>query len=335
MENGQNQNQENQQPPNQPEEAADLDSLEAQTTVVEDGNTPPPPETSKKEKPKKRSPIKGLAGRFNIYLLLFVFVIVIAGVVTAISFLRSKQVENESKTTVKTEPLSQEALDQLRQTDVKVGDPKQILSVESNAVFAGRVLIRGGLEVAGEIKAGSPLNLPGITVSGSSVLNELQATLLQVTGNATVQGQLSVQNNLAVSGSGSFGGTLTAARLNIQDLQINGDLQFTRHIDAGGGTPSKADGTALGSGGTSSISGTDTAGTVAINTGGGTSPGCFATITFTQRYNGTPHVVVTPVGSAGGAVDFYINRSSSNFSICTSNAAPAGQSFAFDYIVID
>lgn len=322
-----------------PEEDSAGESLEAQTTQVgssTDATSAPPSSDSEKKKPNKRRLVAGgFAARFNIYLLLFIFLIVVAGVVTGIAFLRNKKAAENSNTTIKTEPLSKEALDQLRQSDVKVGDPKQILSVESNAIFAGQVLIRGGLEVAGEIKAGSPINLPGLTVTGNTLLGQVQANQIQVGGNASIQGQLTVQNNLAVSGSGSFGGTLTAARLNIQDLQLNGDLQFTKHIDAGGGTPGKSDGPALGPGGTSSVSGTDTAGTVAINTGSSTAAGCFVTITFSQRFNGTPHVVVTPIGVAGGPVQYYLNRSTNNFSICTANAAPAGQSFAFDYIVID
>ncbi|MGI9027268.1 MAG: hypothetical protein ACR2FM_00255, partial [Candidatus Saccharimonadales bacterium] len=291
-------------------------------------------DTPQDGKKKKRS-AKGFLAKFNVYLLLFVFLIVIAGVVTAISVIKSRQISKTEDNQVKTEPLSQEALEQLRQTDVKVGDPKQILSVESNAIFAGRVLIRGGLEVAGEIKAGAPLNIPGTTVSGNSVFGQVQANELQVAGNTTIQGQLAIQNNLSVTGSGTFGGALTAASLNIQNLQINGDLQLARHIDAGGGTPGKSDGSALGAGGTSSVSGTDTAGTVAINTGGGPPAGCFVTINFAQRFNGTPHVVITPVGSVAGSLNYYINRTGTSFSVCTANPPPAGQSFAFDYIAID
>jgi len=319
----------------------DLETLEATTTVVEDQSTSPngSPNDTKSPAPsdqkKKKARIKTFAARFNIYLLLFIFLIIIALVVTALSVLKNKQVSSDSELKIKTEPLSKEALDQLRQTDVKVGDAKQVLSVESNAIFAGRVLIRDSLEVAGEIKTGSPLSIPGLNVSGTANFSQIQGASLQISGNSVIQGQLAVQNNLSVTGSATFGGVLTASRLNIQDLQINGDLQFTKHIDAGGGTPGKADGSALGSGGTSSISGTDTAGTVAINTGGNTSPGCFVTINFVQRFNGVPHVVITPVGAAGGNVDYYINRTSNNFSICTSNSAPTGQSFAFDYIVVD
>ncbi len=328
-----------------PEQQLENDSLEAQTTVIETApgsstpdssnpNTPPKPDDKPPKKSRSFSRIKSLSGRINIYLLAFSLLLTLAIVVTAVSYIRSRQANNQTQQ-IQTEPLSEEALEQLRQTDVKVGDPKQVLSVESNAIFAGRVLVRGGLEVAGEIKAGSPLTVPGLTVTGTTLMGQAQASQLQVSGSSTLQGQVSIQNNLTVAGSGSFGGTLTAARLNIQTLQVSGDLQLSRHIDAGGGTPGKSDGAALGIGGTSSISGTDTAGTVAINTGGGTGPGCFVTVTFNQRFNGTPHVVVTPIGSAGGGVDYYLNRTSTNFSICTSNAAPAGQSFAFDYIVID
>jgi hypothetical protein len=91
----------------------------------------------------------------------------------------------------------------------------------------------------------------------------------------------------------------------------------------------------LGAGGTVSVSGTDTAGTITINTGGSPAVGCFVTITFTQKFNATPHVVVTPVGSAGGGLNYYVNRSASDFSLCTTNPAPGGANFSFDYIALD
>jgi cytoskeletal protein CcmA (bactofilin family) len=318
----------------------EAESLEAQTTSVEgDGAitdaTKSGSSNSDPKKKGKRGGPKGFLARLNIYLLLFIFLIILAGVGAGITYLRSKKVESDNKKTITTEPLSEEALEQLRQTDVKVGDPKQILSVESNAIFAGQVLVRGGLEVAGEVKVGAPMTLPGVTVTGTSLLGQVTASQLQVSGTATVQGQFAVQNNMSVSGNGTFGGTLTAGKLNIQDLQIAGDLVFARHIDAGGGTPGKSDGASLGSGGTSSVSGTDTAGTVAINLGGGPAVGCFVTVTFTQRFNSVPHVVITPVGSAAASMDYYINRTNTNFSISTASPPPAGQSFAFDYIVID
>lgn len=297
-------------------------------------NTPTPTTTPEPKKPKNHW-MKGFLRKFNIYLLLFALVLIVAIIVTIISYVRSKQADEAKQQQIATEPLSQEELSKLRQSDVKIGGPRQTLSVEANAVFTGKVLVRDSLEVAGEIRTGSAISAPGLNISGTSILNQVQAGSLQVSGNATIQGQISSQGNLSVGGSGSFGGTLTAARLNIQDLLINGNLQVARHIDAGGPTPNRSNGSALGAGGTSSVSGTDTAGTVNINTGGGPGAGCFATVHFAQRFNGSPHVIITPVGAAAANLNYYINRNNDSFSICSTNAAPGGQSFAFDYIVID
>jgi cytoskeletal protein CcmA (bactofilin family) len=334
MENQQNQNS------TDPYSSNELESLES--TAVPAEQSPGSPEapapaapTPEPKKPKGEHRLKRLFRKFNIYLLLFVLVLAIAIIVTVVSYIRSKQADENRQQQLATEPLSQEELSQLRQSDVKIGGPRQVLNVEANAVFTGKVLVRDSLEVAGEIRTGSAISAPGLNVSGTSILNQVQAGNVQVSGNATIQGQISSQGNLSVAGSGSFGGTLTAARLNIQDLLINGNLQVARHIDAGGPTPTHSGGSALGNGGTSSVSGTDTAGTVNINIGGGPGAGCFVTVNFAQRFNGSPHVTITPVGAAAANLRYYINRSNNNFSICSTNAAPAGQSFAFDYIVID
>jgi hypothetical protein len=320
------------------EEGEELDVLETQTTQVSNSDSPsvapPAPASGSKGPKKKRQLSLGLASRINIYLVLFVLLLVISGVVSIVGYQKSKNNANK-KATVATQPLSQEVLDQLKATDVQVGDPKQVLSVESNAVFGGTVLVRGGLEVAGAIKVGGPLTLPGITVSGLSNFDQVQMNNLQVSGNTTVQGQLAVQKGLTVNGSASISGSLSAAALIIDTLQVNKDLLLNRHIDAGGGTPGKSNGSALGSGGTVSVSGTDTAGTVNINTGGGPGAGCFVTVNFTQKFNATPHVTITPVGSAAADLNYYINRTTTGFSICATNAAPASQSFAFDYLAID
>jgi cytoskeletal protein CcmA (bactofilin family) len=333
MENQQNQNS------TDPYSSNDLESLESPATPSEaetpTGVSETPSPTPEPSKPRPGYRLKNFLRKFNIYLLLFILILTIAIIVTIISYVRNKQSDEDRQQQIATEPLSQEELSKLRQSDVKIGGPRQTLNVEANAIFTGKVLVRDSLEVAGEIRTGSAISAPGLSISGTSILNQVQAGTLQVSGNATIQGQISSQGNLSVAGSGSFGGTLTAARLNIQDLLINGNLQVARHIDAGGPTPGRSNGSALGSGGSSSVSGTDTAGTVNIGIGGGPSAGCFVTVNFAQRFNGSPHVIITPVGSAAAGLNYYINRSNTGFSICSTNAAPAGQSFAFDYIVID
>ena len=287
----------------------------------------------KKKKKKSGTIIQRLISHVNVYLLLFILILVIAGVATFVSMQRAKKETVEPIIT--TQELTQETIDKISGSETKVGDPKQTLSIESNAIFSGKVLIRDSLDVAGTIKVGGALSLPGLTVAGTSSFDQIQVNKLSIAGDTNVQGTLTVQKNLAVSGGATFGGNISAPQITAQTLQLNSDLTLTRHIDAGGSTPSRSNGAALGNGGTSSVSGSDTAGTLTINTGGSPGAGCFATITFSSKYNATPHVVVTPVGSAAAGINYYINRSSTEFSVCTTNPAPAGQNFAFDFIVID
>lgn len=323
-----------------PTEDNEINSLESPDTGASVSGTPEAGEpTGDAKKPvakKSLSPVgkvKGLISHLNIYLLLFILIIVIVGGFTLVSYQRNKK--EAAPTTVNTQTLSPEDLKKLNSSDASVGDPKQTLTVESNAIFTGKVLIRDSLDVAGAIKVGGALTLPGITVSGTSSFDQIQGNKLAIAGDANVQGQFTVQKGLTVTGGATFGGPISAPQITVQSFQLTGDFQLTRHIDAGGTTPSKSDGGALGSGGTASISGTDTAGTIAINTGGSPGTGCFVTVTFAQKFNATPHVVVTPVGSAAAGINYYVNRSTADFSVCTTNSAPGGANFSFDYIAID
>lgn len=275
--------------------------------------------------------VQGLIGHLNIYILVFIFIIVLSAGFVFIGIQRNKKID--APTTTNTQTLSADELKKLSESEQKIGDPKSTLSIESNAIFNGKVLVRDDLDVAGTIKVGGSLSLPGISVSGASAFDQITANNLSITGNTAIQGQLNVQKGITSSGGASFGGPISAPQLTVQSLQLSGDLQLTRHIDAGGGTPGKSDGNALGAGGSASVSGTDTAGTVNINIGGGAGAGCFVTINFTNKFSGTPHVVITPVGSAAGSLSYYITRSNSSFTICTNNAASG--SFAFDYVAID
>lgn len=283
---------------------------------------------------KKKLPFfKRLVRGTNIYLLLFILLLVIAGIIaTAVYFSSKKATDNN----VPTQTLSQDALKQLATSDVTVGQPKQTLSVQSNAIFAGKVLVRDSLEVAGTIQVGGSLNVPGITVSGNSIFEQIQINKgLSVAGDTSVQGQLTVAKNLTVGGGGTFGGAVSAPQINVNTLQLNGNLTLTKHIAAGGATPNRSNGDALGSGGTTAVSGSDIAGSVNVNTGSGPSAGCFLTVNFTTKYNSTPRVIVSPVGSAAARLSYYVNRTTSNFSICTADAAPSNASFGFDYFIVE
>lgn len=271
--------------------------------------------------------------KLNIYLLLFFLILIISGAVVLITYLANKKVQ---QSTVTTQSLNSDTLKQLATNDVTVGQPKQVLNVQSNAVFAGKVLIRDSLEVAGPIQVGGSLSVPGITVSGNSIFEQLQINKnLSVQGDTSIQGQLAIQKGLTVAGGATFGGSISAPAITVNTLQLNGNLTITKHIVVGGATPGRDNGTALGSGGTTALSGSDTAGSVNINTGNGAAAGCFLTVNFSQKYNATPRVLITPIGPSAAGLQYYVNRTTSSFSICTGNAPTSNASFGFDYWVIE
>lgn len=299
--------------------------------------TPFPGQQSEKvsSEPQKKHGLKQLWDHFNIYLLFFLLIIVIAAVVTVATYLRNKTATTASNGTLTQQNLPANTLEELANSGVQVGDPKQVLNIQSNSVFAGAVLVKGELQVAGGLRIGNgSLSLPEVNVGGSAVINDLQSQTLDVAGNSSVN-DLSVRRNVNVNGNGTFNGGLTTSSLSVGRLQLNGDLVITRHLVAGGATPGRSNGGALGSGGTSSVGGSDTAGSISINTGGSPAAGCFITVNFTAAYGGTPHVIITPVGSAAAGLNYYVNRSANNFSVCSTNPAPGNASFGFDYHIFE
>lgn len=313
------------QPPGNSQGQSEAPQNEDGVTDTTGGAAPPP------DPFQRRSFIRRLWDRLNIYLLLFILVLTIAiGSVVSLT-LKGKK---DAYKIITTQNLTQDELKQLANTDVTVGKPKQILTVQANAVFAGSVLIRGDLEVAGALKLGGSLSLANLTVSGESVLGEVKATNLTVGNSLNVQGTLTLNSGISVAGQSNFNGGIVTSSLTTGALQLNGDLKLTHHVTAGGTIPNIVKGTAVGGGGTVSLSGSDTAGSVAINTGSSPPAGCFATVTFSEPFATTPHVVISPIGTAAADLDYYVTRSTTNFVICSTNAAAAGQSFGFDYVVL-
>jgi cytoskeletal protein CcmA (bactofilin family) len=270
----------------------------------------------------------------NIYLLLFIFIILVAVMITYIGVRNNKKVDEAGK--INAQNLSSQAINNISANNTQIGDPKQTLTIASNSVFNGKALFRDSIDVAGTIRVGGALSLPGITVSGSSSFeNVTVSNSLAIAGDANISGNLSVQKSLTVSGGASFGGAISASQLNIDRLTLNQDVLFNRHIKTGGGVPGVSTGSAVGAGGTGSINGSDVSGTVTINVGGSPSAGTLATISFVNKYESEPHVVVTPVGSAAGSLDWYISRDDNGFTINTNNAPAGSNSFSFDYVVMN
>jgi cytoskeletal protein CcmA (bactofilin family) len=314
----------------EPKPAAASSTPQPSDSLEPSANSAPAPVASSPAKPVKGGgPLKKILAVVNIYTAVFVLVILAAAAVVFVSIKPAKTVD-----VTPLGKLSDQQLTALKSNSTIVGDPKQTLDIQSNTILEGQVLARSDFSVAGSLKVGGALSLPAITVTGSGNFAQIGTTgALSVGGDTNLQGQLSVQKNLTVTGTASFG-SLSVASLSITSLSVKSDFTLSKHIITAGGTPSRAGGTALGGGGTVSISGSDTAGSLSINTGGAPPAGLLVTVTFAQRFGATPHVVITPVGSAAAGLQYYINRDPSGFSIGTLNPPPAGANFGFDYIVI-
>lgn len=302
----------------------DLEEEAAKNKAAEEANKPPE---------KKISPLKKFFRKVNIYLLLFILVCVVAGIITWVSYLNATKAPEEPD--IESQSLTQEALKQLANTDATVGNTAQTLTIKGNAVIEGQTLTRGNLNVAGNFQTGGSIQAPSLTISGQSNLGTTQINTLQVAQNTAVQGSTTLRD-LSVSGTSTFSGAMTASQLTVTTLILSGNatLQVPNHIAFTGPTPGRTmNSGVVGAGGTVSISGSDTAGTISINTGSGPTAGCFTRINFAQAFTRPPHVIVSPVGAAAGQTQYYVNRNTTGFDLCTNNAAPANQVFAFDYFV--
>lgn len=282
---------------------------------------------------KKVSAFKRFFRKVNLYFLIFILLVVVAAAITAVNYLNSKK--EAPAPNIASQDLTEDALKQLANTDASVGDTSQTLTIQGNAVIAGQTLTRGNLNVAGNFQSGGSIQGPSLTVSGQSNLGATQINSLQVATNTAVQGSTTLRD-LNVAGTSSFSGPMTASQITVSRLVLSGNavLQIPNHISFTGPSPSRTiNAGVLGSGGSASVNGSDTTGTININTGGGPAAGCFARINFQQRFSNQPHVIVSPVGNAASRTQYYVDRDNAGFSICTSSPAPANQVFAFDYFV--
>lgn len=282
---------------------------------------------------KKISPIKKLFRRLNVYLLVFVLMTIIAIVIIVVNYLNSQRVTPPSS--IATQNLNQDTLKQLANTDASVGNTSQTLTIQGNAVIAGQTLLRGNLNVAGNIQSGGSITGPSLTISGTSNLGTTQINSLQVAQNTAIQGTTTLKD-LNVAGASSFSGPMTVSQITTSNLILSGNakLQIPNHIAFTGPSPGRSmNAGVVGAGGSTSVNGSDTTGTVNVNTGNGPVAGCFVHITFSQTFASQPHVIISPVGAGAAQTQYYVNRSTTGFDLCTINAAPANQVFAYDYFV--
>jgi cytoskeletal protein RodZ len=321
------------QPPAEPslnslEELSEGNDKDTAASGGEDAGAPKSP------KPKQKG-IKRLLGFFNVYLLAFIFLLIVGGAVFAVYYLNSQKTPKTPAVAV--EDLSEETLNEIaNEGQASIGSSDLLLNVKSNAIFAGQILAQGDVNIAGNLQLGKGLSIPALTVSGQSNLGTAQANQLSVANGIIVTGQATFQQGINVTGSSNIA-TLTSGRITTSSLTLSGTgaLELNNHIIVNGPAPSRSMSGAVGSGGSGSVSGSDTAGVVHINTGQGTSAGCMITISFTQRYNSAPNVIISPSSPGAGRTAFYVTSTNASFSICAADPAPTGSVLDFNYFVVE
>ena len=238
-----------------------------------------------------------------------------------------------------------------------IGNEGTELVVGPNSRFRGDVTVAEDMTIAGNLtlnsrfsasdaslanlEAGetsiSQLNVNGDgTVSNLNLRNDLSVVgLTRLQGPVTIGQILTVNNNVNVSGNLAVGGLLSARGFQASSLVSDTTLTIGGHIITRGAAVSVGRGGGLGGVDTVSISGNDTAGTVAVNLGSNvTRSGILANVAFRQGFSATPRVVVTAVG--GPVDDVYVVRSAGGFSIGVRSISSglSGAGYAFDYIVM-
>lgn len=283
---------------------------------------------------KEPNALKKFFKRFNVYLLGFVLITILAGASFIVSFLNSQKAPKDA--TIATQKLTQDALKKLANSDATIGNSAQTLTVQGNAIFSGQVLVKGDFSAAGNIQAGGTLQAPNLTVSGKSNLADTQINSLQVATNTLVQGTTTLKD-LNVSGVSTFNGPVTIGQLTVSKIIVagSGSLEIPNHISFTGASPTRGSTSqsVVGAGGTATVNGSDTTGTISINTGAGPGAGCFVSLTFNQRFTNPPHVLISPINAAAGKLQYYATKSQTGFSVCTINAPDANAVFQFDYFV--
>lgn len=250
--------------------------------------------------------------------------------------------------------LSSETLAELGVNREPVGEAAE-LTVGPNATFRGDLTVAENVSIGGNLQINSAfvaqeaqitnlqaseVQLEELNVNGDGTLSTLNVREnLNVNGTARFDGQaiysqlVTINNSLNVAGNLAVGGVLSVRTFEANNLTSGGVLTVGGHIVTRGSTPKVTKGgAALGSAGTVSISGSDAAGTVAVNIGTGAGTGLLASVTFVRSYNKTPRVLITPNG--GPVPGMYINRTSTGFTISTSSALSPG-GYAFDFFVVE
>ncbi len=160
---------------------------------------------------------------------------------------------------------------------------------------------------AQELQGGGEGNFTGLNVSGLTTLEDLKVTgtatvgTLVVTGNATFKGNIIIEGHIITSGTTPAGNVLGAA----------------------------------GVGGSVSIEGNDTAGTITVTTGSAPSAGELANAVFSKTFGKKPNINLTPVSEAAAAADYYYTSTPQDFKLKFSSLPLPNTVYVYSYFTVE
>ncbi len=298
------------------------------------GTPTPAPEKKILPKGKAWDRLRERANTFGSIAALFMFLVVVGGFGGYFYAQSKKPAKTTEKPTI--QALTADELSKLNEIGANLGTTNQTLNIGANALFRGKADITGDLTIGGRLNANGPVTLSQLNIVGDTAATGLNVgSNLIVGGTTTLQKTLTVaqlvtiNSNLNVTGTASVG-ALNASSIAVRTISISGPLTVS-HLITSGTTPSVAAGS-VGGGGTVSISGNDTAGTVNINTGSGPA-GMLAAVTFRAPFGASTHVQLTPLSSGAADSGYFVSRTATGFQI-HATTPPSGSTLSFDYLVV-
>ena len=296
---------------------ADEYTLPDSGSSLEGTSDAPQPIQPADDKPPLRNRLFASRRTILVVVLAVILFLLLVGVTIIIVVKKEVKKEKPTPVTINTQTLDNGTLNKLTAQAGPADQTKQQLTISPDTLFKNTVEVQGTLKTDKDLEVGGTLT---------------------VHGNTTLQGAVGINSNLSVKGSMSVAGTLSAPALNVgtlgvTNLNLAGNLNFGGHLVPSGSRPAIKTSVAA-SGGTVTIDGNDTAGTITINIGsGGVIAGEMAIITFNKPFSLTPKVQLTPINSAASSLNYYATRTASFFTVDTSSIPANGASYVFDYLV--
>ena len=175
--------------------------------------------------------------------------------------------------------------------------------------------------------AGSTIGkaLADFTGTEGSVMIQTNLSYYDPSSGSQVQGQGSDFTDLNASGTATIANLTVTGTANFVDIVVNG------HFITGGGQPTAL---ALASGGTATVEGTDTTGTLTITTGATPAVGGLVKVSFSKSYTAAPRVVISASSDTAADLRIYKDSATTGYVLINSKDAPApNTTYKFDYFI--